>query len=57
MGWIAPLIEGLMTGITFVLKTLFGTSQPQNTTVEHTKPEIPTDGGKTDKEKVDDLGL
>jgi len=54
--WIGPLAAALAAVVLVILKGLWGTDKPQETTVEHAKPEIEVDDGKTDQERLDDLG-
>lgn len=40
-----------------ILKALFGIDEPSKTTTEHPKPDIEITDGKTDEERLKDLGL
>lgn len=55
--WLAALVAALVAGTIAVLKGFWGTDKPQETTVEHPEPEIEVDDGKTDSERLKDLGL
>lgn len=57
MGWVATLVSALAAAVVVVLKGLFGTSKPQETTVTHPKPQVEVGDGKADSEKLKDLGL
>lgn len=57
MEWIVPLLVALATGVAVVLKSIFGTDKPTETKVEHPKPDLEVNDGKTDAERLDDLGL
>lgn len=48
---------GLLTAILALLKGLFGMDKPEETKVEHPKPDMKVGDGKTDKDRLDDLGL
>jgi hypothetical protein len=53
MEWIAAIVAAILA----ILKGLFGIDKPQKDTVEHAEPEIEIDDGKTDEERLRDLGL
>ena len=53
MGWVSIVLSALVA----IGKAIFGTSTPRKTTVEHAKQEVPIDDGKTDSQRLDDLGL
>lgn len=55
--WIGALISALAVTAVTVLKALFGTNKPQQTMVEHAKPDVEVDDGKDDEERLKDLGL
>lgn len=51
------LIAGIVAAILAVFRALFGTDRPQEETVEHPEPDIEVTDGKTDQERLGDLGL
>lgn len=53
MTWIGVVVDILIK----ILKGIFGLDTPQKTSVDHPKPEVEITDGKTDKERMDDLGL
>ena len=53
MGWVTVVFKAIL----FFVKSIFGTDKPQKNTVTHPKPEVEIDDGKTDKERMEDLGL
>jgi len=53
MAWVGVIIQALMV----ILKSVFGTDKPAKTTVVHLEPEVGITDGKTDKERLSDLGL
>jgi hypothetical protein len=55
--WITVLVVGLGTLALAIVKGLWGTDKPQEDTVEHAEQDIKLDDGKTDQERLDDLGL
>ena len=55
--WLVPLFMALVMGVVFVLKNLYGTDKPQQNTVEHPKPDVEVADGKSDQERLKDLGL
>lgn len=57
MEWIIPLVLAIATGVVVVLRGLYGTTKPQDTTVEHPKPHIEVSNGRSDQERLNDLGL
>lgn len=57
MEWIGPIVAAIVGALLLLVKGLWGTSKPQETTVDHTTPDIEVTDGKTDKERLEDLGL
>jgi len=53
MSWIPAVLFGVLK----FLAGLFTTKEPVKEIIERPEPEIPTDDGKTDKERLSDLGL
>ncbi len=53
MGWLTAITSVVMA----IFKAIFGTDKPVKKTVVHPKPELETDDGKTDEERLKDLGL
>lgn len=53
MAWLSTIAKIFSV----IMKLLFGTDKPQKTTVVKPKPEIEVDDGKTDEERLNDLGL
>ena len=53
MGWITVVVNIILT----IVKSIFGLDKVQKTTVVHPKPEVEIEDGKTDKERLEDLGL
>ena len=47
----------ILQGFMFLFKSIFGTKKPLKTTVEHPDKEVKIDDGKTDEERLEDLGL
>lgn len=55
--WIGTLFGWIGTFLVAVLKGLFGMDKPCKTTVSHPKPELEVDDGKSDAQRMDDLGM
>jgi hypothetical protein len=53
MGWIGVIVDVLIK----ILKGIFGTDKPRKETVERPEPEVEVTDGKTDKDRLRDLGL
>lgn len=53
MAWIGIVIDILIK----ILKGIFGLDKPQKTTVDHPEPEVKVGDGKTEGERLEDLGL
>lgn len=53
MGWIAGVVQVLFS----IIKSVFGTDKPAKTTVVHPDPEVEITDGKTDTDRLNDLGL
>jgi len=57
MGWLSAVMGFFAQFIPNMLKMLFGTDKPQKVVVEHPKPEVEVTDGKTDADRLKDLGL
>jgi len=53
MAWISTIVSVILT----VIKSIFGMKKPQKNTVSRPEPEVEINDGKTDKERLKDLGL
>lgn len=53
MGWIAVVVDVLIK----IVKGIFGTDKPIKTTVVHSEAQVEVTDGKTDDERLKDLGL
>ena len=53
MGWISVIVKALL----IFVKGIWGTDKPAETIVDHPEPETENDDGKTDKKRLEDLGL
>lgn len=53
MSWVKFVIETIVS----VIKMFFGIDKPSKNSIDHPEPDIKVDDGKTDKERLKDLGL
>lgn len=53
MGWVSVIVSALIS----ILKGIFGMDKPQKTTVFHPEPQVEVTDGKSDAERLKDLGL
>jgi hypothetical protein len=54
---VAAIIKGVGAVALAFIKGIFGTDKPRAQTVKRPDPEVEVSDGKTDKEKLRDLGL
>ncbi|MBN2714105.1 MAG: hypothetical protein JXR97_16925 [Planctomycetes bacterium] len=53
MGWVSAIVSILLA----IFRGIFGTDKPLKTTVEHAEPDAEITDGKSDDDRLDDLGL
>jgi len=53
MSWIGIIVDIFLR----IVKSIFGTNSPMKNTVIHAEKEMEIDDGKTDEERIKDLGL
>lgn len=53
MGWVSVVISAIIA----ILKGIFGMDKPRKETLEHPLPDLEVTDGKTDKDRLKDLGL
>lgn len=58
MGWIGEVVLAVFQGGWLIFKGIFSTDKPQEDRVIHAKRDLEVNNdGKTDKDRINDLGL